>query len=126
MLRSRKLLKILSFVAGVGLFLPGATWMLIASSGAIKTGQAAGYIAGTGFLLAASPFLTFPFSARVAKFPGVLTLFALASGMLWLAFRPGLPVDRPLPAQVAAIAFGVLLLARVGLALRRNYSGLGT
>ena len=122
----RPIAKVLSFLAGACLLLLGLTWIFIAASGAMRTGQEAGYVAGAGFVLAASPLISYPFSVRLAKVLGVVVMFVLASGMLWLAFRPDLPVERPELAQVAAIAFGVLLLARVGLALRRKYSRLGT
>ena len=122
----RLVVKVFSFLMGACLLLLGLTWIVIAASGAMRTGQAAGYVAGAGFVLAASPLLSYPFSVGLAKALGVLVMFVLASGMLWLAFRPVLPVERPELVQVAAIAFGVFLLARVGLALRRKYSRLGT
>jgi len=98
----------------------------VAASGAVKTGPIAGYVAGLGFLLVAAPLLTFPFSNRVAELLLALALLALALGMLWLAFQPNLPTSHPILVQVAAVVFAVMLLARVGLALRRNRSALDT
>jgi hypothetical protein len=63
---------------------------------------------------------TLPFSTRLAKLLLVIAMFAFACGVLWLAFQPNLPSSHPATIQVAAIAFGVMLVARVGLALRRH------
>ena len=122
----RKLIKILAFLIGLLLLANAAVWVLMTSSGALSTGPAACYLASAGFVLAASPFLAFPFSTRLAKLLGALVLLALAFGMLWSVFRLNLPVESPELTQIAAIAFGVLVLARVGLALRRKHSGVGT
>ncbi|KQY48647.1 hypothetical protein [Lysobacter sp. Root494] len=121
-----KLIKTLSLLAGAGIVLLGVIWLVVAASGAVKTGQAFAFIVGAAFLVVAIPFLVFPFSSRLAKVLAVLVLLMLALAMLWFAFRPGTPIDRPVLAQVGAIAFAVLLFARVGLALHRKRSGLGT
>ena len=122
----RKIVKILAFLIGLLLLANAAIWLVMTSSGAVSTGAIAGYLASAAFLLAAFSFLVFPFSTRLAKLSGTLVLLALACGMLWAVFRLNLPVESPKLAQIAAIAFGVLLLARVGLALRRKHSGVGT
>jgi len=126
MKRFGRLPKTLSILAGSAIALFGVTWLVIAGSGAVKTGQALGYVAGGAFLIAATPFLAFPFSQRLAKILATLLLLMLALAMVWFAFRPGEPIDRPVLAQVGAISFAVLLFARVGLAMRRRQSGLGT
>jgi hypothetical protein len=122
----RTLTKVLTFLVGACIALLGMTWVFTAISGAVKTSSVAGYVAGAGFLLIAAPLLAFSFSTRVAKSLLVLVMSALAFGMLWLAFQPDLPTNHPALVQLAAIAFAVMLLARIGLALRRKRSALGT
>ncbi|WP_158881831.1 hypothetical protein [Rhodanobacter sp. L36] len=125
-MKLRTLTKVVTFLVGTCIALLGVVWLLMAASGAVKTDPVAGYIAGVGFLLAAAPLLAFPFSTRVAKSLLVLATFVLAFGMLWLAFQPNSPTGHPAIVQVAAIAFAVMLLARVVLVLRRKRSALGT
>lgn len=120
------LAKVLTFLFGACLALLGVAWVLVAASGAVEASPVAGYVAGAGFLLAAAPFLAFPFSVRVAKSLLVFVVFVLALGMLWLAFQTDLPTSHQALFQVAAIAFAVLLLARIGLALRRKHMAWGT
>ncbi|WP_147292958.1 hypothetical protein [Dyella psychrodurans] len=120
------LTKIFSSLLGACIALLGVIWVFIAVSGAVKAGPVSGYAAGAGFLLVAAPLLAFPFSARIAKSLLVLAMFALAFGMLWLAFQPSLPINHPALVQAAAIVFGITVLARVGLALRRKRSALGS
>lgn len=126
MTRLRKLINVLSFLMGASLFLMALTWAYISASGAIKSGQAFGYISSVAFLLFAAPFLAFPFWVRLAKVLGVFCLAVLALGMLWFAFRPENTMEHPALTQAVVIAFVVLLFTRVGLALRRKRSGLGT
>ena len=116
----RKLVKILAFLVGCIFLVNAAFWMHMTSSGAVSTGPTVGYLAGAGFVFAASPFLAFPFSTRLAKLLGALVLLAFAFGMLWAVFQLNLPIKHPGSAQIAVIAFAVLLLARVGFALRRK------
>ena len=85
-----------------------------------------GYFAGTGLLVVAAPFSAFPFHRRLAKVLAVLVLFLFACILLWLAFRPGQPLERPVLAQAGAIALVVLLTARVGLGWYRGRAGLAT
>ena len=122
----RTLTKVFTFLVGMCIALLGVAWVFIAASGAVKTDPVAGYVVGAGFLLVAAPLLVFPFSTRVAKSLLVLAMFVLAFGMLWLAFQPNSPASHPVVVQVAAIAFAVMLLARVVLVLRRKRSALGT
>jgi hypothetical protein len=117
--------KIFSFLLGACFASVGVLWIFTAASGAIKSGPVAGYVAGAGFLLVAAPLLAFPFSTRVAKLLLVLLMLLLAFSMLWLAFQPNLSSNNPALVQGGAIAFAVILLARVGLALRRKRSALG-
>jgi hypothetical protein len=116
----RKAAKAISLLVGIGLCMLGITWVLIGVSGEIATGPLLGYVAGTGFIVVAGPFLAYPFSAKIAKVLGVSALCAFAAAILWLAFQPDLPDTNPALAQTAAIAFAGLLFARVGLALRRR------
>ena len=125
-MKVRTLTKVFTFLVGTCIALLGVIWVFVAASGAVKTSPVAGYVAGAGYLLAAAPLLAFSFSVRVAKSLLVFAMFAFAFGMLWLAFQPNLPTNYPVLVQVAAIAFAVMLLARVGLALRRKRSALGT
>jgi hypothetical protein len=122
----RSLLRAICLVAGASALLLGLACLLIAWSGAFRSGENLAVAVGTGFLLLAAPLIVFFYSKRRAKPMAVGLLLLLASAMLWLAFRPGVPVDRPMMAQAATIAFAVLLIARVGLALRRKYSRRGT
>jgi hypothetical protein len=122
----RTLTKVFTFLVGACIALLGVVWIFITASGTVKTDPVAGYVAGAGFLLVAAPLLAFPFSTRVAKSLLVLAMFVLAFGMLWLAFQPNSPASHPALVQVAAIAFAVMLLARVVLVLRRKRSALGT
>ncbi|WP_426701537.1 hypothetical protein ACPPVV_00540 [Rhodanobacter sp. Col0626] len=125
-MKGHTLIKGFTFLVGACVALPGVTWIFLAASGAVKTDPVAAYVAGAGFLLVASPLLALLFSVRVAKSLLVVVLFAVAFGMLWLAFQPSLPTDHPALVQVAAIAFAITLLARVGLALRHKRSALCT
>ncbi|WP_395117209.1 hypothetical protein ACFCQI_07585 [Rhodanobacter sp. FW102-FHT14D06] len=125
-MKLRAFAKILSFLAGLCLAAVGVAWLFIASSGAVKASPFAGYLVGAGFLSVAAPLLAFPFSIRVAKALVALVMVGLAVGMLWLAFRPDSPSSHPSLVQAAAIAFAVTLFARIGLALRRKRSALGT
>jgi hypothetical protein len=120
------LIKGFTFLVGVCLAALGTFWLFLAVSGAITPGATAGYVAGSGFLLVSAPLLAFSFSVRVARYLLVLALCALALGLLWSAFQPELPSNYPALVQLAAIAFAVLLVARVGLALRRKRSAQGT
>jgi hypothetical protein len=115
-----------TFLVGLCLAAVGSFWLCLAVSGAITTGASTGYVAGSGFLLVSAPLLAFPFSSRIATSLFVLALSALALGILWSAFQPELPSNHPALVQLAAIAFAVLLVARVGLALRRKRSARGT
>lgn len=120
------LIKGFTFLVGICLAALGAFWLFLAVSGAITPGATAGYVAGSGFLLVSALLLAFPFSVRVAKYLLVLALSAFALGLLRSAFQPELRSNHPALVQVAAIAFAVLLVARVGLALRRKRSAQGT
>ena len=120
------LIKGFTFLAGTCFAALGAFWLFLAASSAITTGAFSGYMAGAGFLLVAAPLLAFPFSIRFAKLLLVFALCVLALGVLWSAFQPNLPFSYPALVQLAAIAFAVLLAARVGLALCRKRSAQGT
>jgi len=119
-MKLRTLIKIIALLIGVFLASAGATLAYIAASSGPKAGVTGSSLVASGFILVAAPFLTFPFSTRLAKLLLLITMFAFACGVLWLAFQPNLPSSHPATIQMAAIAFGVTLVARVGLALRRQ------
>jgi hypothetical protein len=121
-----KLAKATSLVCGVSLVALGLVWFWIGASGAIQPSPSPGYFAGAAFLVLAAPLLAFPFHRPTAKVLAVIDLLFLAGVLLWLAFRPGQPLERPVLAQAAAIALFVLLVARVGLALYRRHVRLAT
>jgi hypothetical protein len=115
-----KIIKIVSFLvgllfAGLGLFV-----FFTLASGAVVAGSRDALVTGICFVLVALPFLVFPFSLRLAKLLGVLVLLVLAAAALWLMFSPNLAAAHPAIYQAATIALGVLLVARVGLALLRR------
>jgi hypothetical protein len=122
----RTLIKGFTFLAGACFAALGTFWLFLTASGVVTGDTLAGYMAGAGFLLVSAPLLAFPFSTRVAKFLLVSALSILALGVLWAAFQPELPSNHPAFIQLAAIAFVVLLAARVGLALRRKRSAQST
>ena len=121
-----KLVKAISFIAGVALALCGFAAIAMAASGAVTVGTTGAYVAGGSFLFAAAPLLAVPFSIRIAKVLGLLVLLAFAADVLWLAFGSSLAPDRNWKFQAAAIAFAGLLLFRLWLARRGKGSRLGT
>lgn len=125
-MKVRTLIKGFTFIAGACFAALGAFWLFLTASGVVTGDTLASYMAGAGFLLVSAPLLAFPFSTRVAKFLLVSALSVLALGILWAAFQPEPPSNHPAFIQLAAIAFAVLLAARVGLALRRKRSAQGT
>lgn len=117
-----KIAKIVSLLVGIALALPGSFAIAMVLSGAVVEGGRDAAVFGIGMLLVALPFLIFPFSVHLARWLGVLLLLALIPIMLWLVFSPDFPATHPAMYQVAAIAFSVLLIARIGLALRDKRS----
>ena len=69
---------------------------------------------------ASAALLLLPFHRRLGRTLGCIALVLFAAGMLLAVFSPGLSSDAPGPYQAAAIALAVLLLARLGLSLRRK------
>ena len=119
-MKFRTLSKTIVFLLGACIALLGAVSIFVAASGAVHPSATFAYVSGVGFLLMAAPLMAFFFSTRLAKALLVLFLVALALAMLWLTFQPDRPADHAAFAQVAAIAFAVMLLARVGLAWHRK------
>lgn len=117
-----KLVKVASILVGVLLAIFGFGVLAVAAVGDFSQGRFEAVAIGSGLLLLAFASLAYLFSVRLAKSLLVLFLFELAATVLWLVFRPEPPVARPAIHQAAAIAFAVLLLARVGLAMRRGRS----
>jgi hypothetical protein len=120
-----KIIKIVSFLVGLFFASLGLFVFFTLASGSVVAGNRDALVTGICFVLVALPFLAFPFSRRLAKLLGVLVLLALAAAALWLVFSPNLVSAHPAIYQAAAIALGVLLVARVGLALLRRWR-LGT
>jgi hypothetical protein len=119
-MKLQTLSKAAAFLLGACVALLGAVSIFVAASGAVHPSATFAYLSGVGFLLMAAPLVAFAFSRRLAKALLVLFLVALALAMLWLTFQPDRPVDHAAFAQVAAIAFAVMLLARVGLSWHRK------
>jgi len=117
-----KVAKTISLVIGIVFALLGSSMIAMVLSGVVVEGGHDAAAFGTGMVLVALPFLIFPFSAHLARLLGVLLLLALAAVMLWLVFNPDFAAAYPAMYQVGAIAFGVLLTARVGLALRDKHT----
>jgi hypothetical protein len=120
----RKFIKFIGFVAGLTFAATGVVMLFAAASGAVVKGQTGAYVMGLGWLATAVPLLVLPFSSRLAARIGAIVLAAFGLFALWVAFGSRMPA--PLSFQFAAVAFGMLLLVRVGLALRRKRSGMGT
>src|SRR5687768_4668525 len=102
-----KLAKAASLICGLAIASMGFVWLWIGASGALQPNPDIGYFAGAGFLVAAAPFLAFPFHRRSAHVLAVFALLLFACTLLWLAFRPGQPLERPTLAQAGAIALVV-------------------
>ena len=120
-----KAAKVVSLLVGIVLALLGSFAIIMVQSSAIVEGGHDAAVFGTGMMLVALPFLIFPFSVHLARLLGVLLLLALAVVMLWLVFSPDFAAAHPAIYQAGAIAFGVLLVARIGLASRNKRSQSG-
>jgi hypothetical protein len=121
-----KFIKALSLIVGTVLALFGLLGLYIAASGAATVGTPGMYAFGGAFLVAAAPFLAFPFSVRVGRALGFAVLFAFAAAALWVAFGTSLATPGRWKFQVAATAFAGLVLFRVWLAWRGKRPRLGT
>jgi uncharacterized BrkB/YihY/UPF0761 family membrane protein len=121
-----KLTKAASLICGIFIAALGLVWLWISASGDLRPAPGIGYFASAALLVVAAPFLAFPFNRRFAKILAIFALLLSAFASLWLACRPGQPLERPASAQAAAIALVVLLVARIGLAWYRRRAGLAT
>ena len=121
-----KLAKAASLICGLAIATLGFLWLWIGASGAVQQGPGVAYFASFSFLVVAAPLVAFPFHRRSAKALAVIALLLFACAFLWLAFRPGPPLERSALVQAGAIALVVLLVARVGLAWYRRRAGLAT
>jgi len=119
-MKSDKPVKVAMAIVGAFLVLIGVVTLVIAVVGNLTNGRAAVAAMACAYLVAATPCFAYLYSRRLAKVLGVCLLLALAGAMLWLSFRPSNPAPNPTIYQVAAIALCVLLVARVGLNLRRK------
>ena len=110
---------------GICFALMGASCLVISAIGDFSMGRTVVVVMGFSFLVIAMPFFAFLYSRRLTEVLGVVGLLAFAAAMLWLTFRPTIPVSDPTIYQVAAIALAVLLVARVALRLRGKRSAPG-
>ena len=117
-----KLLKVASVVAALVLALTGVVSFIAAGSGAFGQDKNFAIVAGLGFSLLAAPLFAFPFSKRIFRALGVVVLLALAASLIYSSFQPALAASRPAVYQLGAIAFAVLLVARVVLSVRGRRS----
>ena len=116
-------LKWIVFAGGAIVALYGVALLAIVAAGSVNVGRIPLTVSGVSALVASTPFLALPFSARVARILLAIVLLGFGAGMLWLAFL------QPHPTawfKGAAVCFAVLLLARLGLAWRRSGSPSGT
>ena len=74
------------------------------------------------FTLLGIIFFSFPHSKRNAKLLLVFLLLSFAVLFLWLVFSQTLNTKNPILYQAGAIAFAVLLIARIGTSMRNRAS----
>jgi hypothetical protein len=126
-MQSGPVIKAASLLIGAALALLGGVFFYAYAVGDFVQGRSVAIFMGISLILASTPIFAFAFSTRAAKFLLVVLLFAFAAALLWMVFfNPAQAVARPWIYQTAAISFAVLLVIRVGLALRRSHSGQGT
>ena len=124
-MRFGNLSKVAMAFLGVCFTLVGALNLVIAAIGNFSMGRTAVTAMGFAFLVIATPFFAFLYSRNLAKLLGAVVLLVFAAAMIWLSFLPDTPAPDPTIYQVAAIPLGVLLIARIGLALRGKRSRAG-
>lgn len=112
--------KWLAFLGGLAILAMSAMFFHIVAIGTFVQGKAAAILCGVLLAFAALPLLALPISARLAKALLVHFLVVLSALMVIAAFNPPAAVSEPSVYQVAAIAFVVLVVARVVLAWRRK------
>lgn len=117
-MQSGRLPKVAMAILGAGFGLAGLLLLVVASIGNFSMGRGAVAAMGIGCLAIATPFFAFLHSRQWARRLAAIVLLAFAGTTLWLSFRPNTPAPDPTITQAAAIALTVLLLARIGLALR--------
>ncbi len=111
------------FAGGAIVALYGVALLAIVAAGSVNAGHVPLTVSGVSALMASTPFLALPFSARVARTLLAIVLLGFGAGMLWLAFwQP----HSTAWFRGAAVGFTVLLLARLGFAWWRRGSPPGT
>lgn len=105
-------------VGGAFLALAGLSALLVLAIGTWHDGRYGVIAAAVLQLTAAASLLVLPFHRRLGKILGIIALVLLAAGMVVAVFHPDLAAATPGGYQVAGIALVVLLLARLGLAMR--------
>jgi len=126
----RLLLKMLFALCGLYFVLSGSILMFAAASQSKPDSQTALRIMGGCFLATSLPFLIAVFSTQKAKLLGAILLVPASLGLLCLTFTPAFQPESQTTAlpivQSAAIAFTVLLIARIADAARNHRSRVGT
>ena len=110
----------LSVAFGVLFALFGATSLFVLAIGRFDEGRDAVAVSAIVWLLLSAGLFALPLHRRLGMILGGIALLLFASGMLWAVFNPGRASATPGAYQAAAIALMVLLLARLGLGLRRK------
>ena len=119
-------LKWVAFAAGAVIALYGVALLAIVFSGSVNAGHAPLTVSGVSALAASTPFLVLPFSSRAARTLLLVVLFGFGAGMLWIAFGGRHATTPTTWFRAAAVAFALVLLARLGVAWRSRVSRSGT
>ena len=106
-------------LAGGGLLaVAGLTAALVLANGMVHGAREGVFASAVFYVTAGASLLVLPFHRRVGKLLGSVALIMLATALLVAVFHPAIAAGTPGPYQAAAIALIVLLLARLGLAMR--------
>jgi hypothetical protein len=106
--------------AGMLFALIGISTFAVLALGTFEEGRDAAMAMAVVGVTASAALLVLPFHRPLGRALGGVALVIFATGMLLAVFSPGLASDTPGTYQAAAIALAVLLLARLGLSLRRK------
>jgi len=113
--RGTTFLKWTGFFAGCVIALEAMISMAMLGMGEVSRGASFMLAGSITAMISATPLLALPFSMRLARLAFVALLFLFAAGILWLVFTS---TRAQWTHQLAAIAFAVLLIIRVGLKMR--------
>jgi hypothetical protein len=121
----RRVINAMALTAG-GLFaVVGLGLVALGTFATFSQGRAGFVFSGVAMLAMAVPLVAYAFSSRVAAFATFAVLVLFSSTALWAAF--GSTSTTPtLGFKLAAVGFCLLLLGRIGLALRRRRSRAAT